>query len=136
MLCPRLMMQFNPVTVNNPKVKKILSDLLNGREEIMDNPEPLIFVHNLSESSVDFRVLFWAADINTWLSLKSNVLTDIYTTFAKEGIEIPFPQQDVNLKISDKQAEIINNNKKPAGEAAEVTNTDITDTTPGPPIAE
>jgi potassium efflux system protein len=118
------------------KVKKLLSELLNGREEIMDTPEPLIFVHNLSESSVDFRVLFWAADITTWLSLKSNVLTDIYTTFAKEGIEIPFPQQDVNLKISDKQAEIINNNKKPPGEAAEVTNTDITDTTPGPAPAE
>jgi len=109
------------------KVKKLLTEQLK-REDIMDNPAPLIFVHNLNESSVDFRLLFWAADINTWLSLKSNVLTDIYTTFAKEGIEIPFPQRDLHLRLTDKQADILANNKKPAGEKAEITNTDITDT--------
>ncbi|MEB0250224.1 mechanosensitive ion channel, partial [Mucilaginibacter sp. 5B2] len=51
------------------RVKGILTDLLCNREEIMDNPAPLIFVHNLTENSVDFRLLFWAADISTWLSL-------------------------------------------------------------------
>ncbi|TSD66593.1 mechanosensitive ion channel [Inquilinus sp. KBS0705] len=110
------------------KVKKILSDLLCNREEIMDNPAPLIFVHNLNESSVDFRLLFWAADITTWLSLKSHVLTDIYATFAKEGIEIPFPQRDLHLRLTDKQNDIFTNNKTAAGKPAEITNTDITDT--------
>ena len=110
------------------RVKKILTDLLCNREEIMDNPAPLIFVHNLNENSVDFRLLFWAADIGTWLSLKSNVLTDIYATFAKEGIKIPFPQRDLHLKLTDTQAEIIGNNKKATGKPAEVTNTDVTDT--------
>ena len=82
------------------KVKTLLTNLLCNREEIMNNPAPLIFVHNLNESSVDFRLLFWAADISTWLSLKSHVLTDIYATFAQEGIEIPFPQRDLHLRLN------------------------------------
>jgi potassium efflux system protein len=109
------------------KVKTLLSDLLCNREEIMDNPAPLIFVHNLNESSVDFRLLFWAADISTWLSLKSHVLTDIYATFAKEGIEIPYPQRDLHLRLTDKQTEIISNNKNAAGKNAKASDTDIAD---------
>ncbi|MFA6087975.1 mechanosensitive ion channel family protein [Mucilaginibacter sp.] len=111
------------------KVKALLTDLLCNSEDIMDNPAPLIFVHNLNESSVDFRLLFWAADINTWLSLKSRILTDIYLAFAKEGIEIPFPQRDLHLKLTNEQTDIIaGNNKKKPGKKAEVANTDITDT--------
>jgi potassium efflux system protein len=107
------------------KVKTLLTDLLSKNEDIMDNPAPLIFVHNLNESSVDFRLLFWAADINTWLSLKSSILTDIYIAFAKAGIEIPFPQRELHLRLTNEQADIIANNKKKNGATAEVTNTDI-----------
>lgn len=110
------------------KVKTLLTDLIHGRDEIMDDPAPLIFVHNLNQNSVDFRLLFWAADITTWLSLKSAVLTDIYVTFAKEGIEIPFPQRDLHLRLTDKQSEILTNNRTAAGQPAEITNTDVTDT--------
>jgi len=83
------------------KVKRLLKDILSKRDDIMKDPEPVIFVHNLSESSVDFRVLFWAADINQWVGLKSMVLSDIYTIFNKEGIDIPYPTHDINLKLPD-----------------------------------
>jgi len=86
------------------KVKKILKDMLSNRDDIMTEPAPSVFLHNLNESSVDFRLFFWAADIGTWLELKSRVLADIYTTFAKEGIEIPFPTQDINVKLSKSES--------------------------------
>jgi potassium efflux system protein len=83
------------------KVKELLQNLLNSHDDIMQSPEPVVFLHNLNESSVDFRLLFWAADISTWLQLKSHVLSDIYMLFNKEGIEIPFPQQDVHLILPE-----------------------------------
>ncbi len=83
------------------KVKGILKDLLSAREDIMPEPEPLVFLHNLNESSVDFRVLFWADDITHWLELKSHVLSDIYTVFYKEGIEMAFPRQEVNFRLPE-----------------------------------
>jgi potassium efflux system protein len=111
------------------KVKTILTNLLTGRDEIMDNPAPLVFVHNLNENSVDFRLLFWAADIGTWLSLKSNVLTDVYATFDKEGIEIPFPQRDLHLRLTSEQQELFKKKKKKASpEETDTPLTDITDT--------
>jgi potassium efflux system protein len=87
------------------KVKTLLKDLLCNRDDIMTDPSPAVFLHNLNESSVDFRMFFWAADISTWLELKSRVLGDIYKTFAKEGIEIPFPTQDINVHMPDKNGE-------------------------------
>ncbi|HVV55751.1 MAG TPA: mechanosensitive ion channel domain-containing protein, partial [Mucilaginibacter sp.] len=83
------------------KVKSLLKDILSKRTDIMPSPGPAVFLHNLNESSVDFRVLFWVADLSNFLELKSSVLGDIYDAFNKEGIEIPFPQRDVNLHFKD-----------------------------------
>jgi potassium efflux system protein len=88
------------------KVKKLLKDMLSNRDDIMTDPSPSVFLHNLNESSVDFRMFFWAADISTWLELKSRVLADIYNKFAAEGIEIPFPTQDINLHLKDEHIAI------------------------------
>ncbi len=87
------------------KVKEILKKLLTGRDDIMLDPPPVVLLHNLNASSVDFRMLFWAADIAVWQELKSRILAEVYTTFAAEAISLPFPQQDVHL-YWDKDAEL------------------------------
>jgi potassium efflux system protein len=126
------------------KVKNILAKLLTNHEEIMETPPPLVFVHNLNENAVDFRLLFWAANINTWLSLKSSVLSDIYATFAQEGIEIPFPQRDLHLRLTKEQQELLNlkdkeaptNVKAPTEQAAnpvpDINDTELPDAGAGP----
>jgi len=83
------------------RVKQLLKDILCNRDDIMTDPSPSVFLHNLSASSVDFRVFFWAADINTWLELKSRVLNDIDKKFKQEGILIPSTTQDVNVHMID-----------------------------------
>ena len=77
------------------KVEKILKQIVRTRNDIMQTPAPLVFMHNFSEIAVDFRLLFWAADISKWVSLKSSVMSEIYTEFAKEEIEIPHPKRDL-----------------------------------------
>jgi potassium efflux system protein len=102
------------------KVKKILKDMLTGRDDIMSDPAPSVFLHNLNESSVDFRMFFWAADIATWLELKSRVLTDIYVKFAEEGIEIPFPTRDINFHLKDEHIPINKFEKEGAEEKGKI----------------
>ncbi|GAB3926918.1 hypothetical protein GCM10028827_18600 [Mucilaginibacter myungsuensis] len=85
------------------KVKEILTGLISNRDDIMKDPPPLVFVHNLNENSVDFRMLFWASDIGFWLQLKSSVLTDIYNSLHEAGIDIPFPQKEVYLHLADNE---------------------------------
>ncbi|MBD1394676.1 mechanosensitive ion channel family protein [Mucilaginibacter glaciei] len=124
------------------KVKALLTDLLNNSEDIMDNPAPLIFVHNLNQNSVDFRLLFWAADINNWLSLKSTILTDIYMMFDKEHIEIPFPQSDIHLRLTDDQQSLLFNNKKKKhkkvahdGKVPDISDSNLPDANSAGPVA-
>jgi potassium efflux system protein len=88
------------------KVKQLLKDMLCNRDDIMTTPAPSVFMHNLNDSSVDFRMFFWAADISTWLELKSRVLADIYKKFAEEGIEIPYPTRDINFHLKDEHIAI------------------------------
>ena len=102
------------------KVKNILKDMLAGRDDIMSDPAPSVFLHNLNESSVDFRMFFWAADISTWLELKSRVLTAIYVKFAEEGVEIPFPTRDINLHLKDEHIAINSFEKADAEEKGKI----------------
>jgi potassium efflux system protein len=102
------------------KVKKILKDMLCGRDDIMTDPAPSVFLHNLNESSVDFRMFFWAADISTWLELKSRVLADIYLKFAAEGIEIPYPTTDINLHLKDEHIAINRFEPKPIEDTGKI----------------
>lgn len=79
------------------KVRKLLYHLIMDREYVMKEPGPMVLIHNFGDNSVDFRILFWVADLTKWLELKSRVMSDIYETFYKEGIEIPFQQRDIHL---------------------------------------
>ncbi|MGX5818322.1 mechanosensitive ion channel family protein [Chitinophaga lutea] len=76
---------------------KLLGDVVRNQEGVQSIPEPLILLHKLNDSSVDFRLLFWA-DIGTWIITKSDLLAAIYDTLAANNIEIPFPQQDVHIR--------------------------------------
>jgi potassium-dependent mechanosensitive channel len=71
------------------KVKKILINLLQNRDDIMTNPVPTVFINGITEKSIAFSVFCWADDLSNFLELRSRLLTDIYDTFKKEGIEMP-----------------------------------------------
>ena len=83
------------------KVKDLLKSLLSNRKDVMDLPGASVFVHNVTENHVEFRVFFWAADINNFLTLKSTVLSDIYVAFQKEGIALPSGVKEVNLHFPE-----------------------------------
>ncbi len=82
---------------NTTKVLEILSGVIASDPQILKNPSPAIFFNGFGESSLNFRLLFWT-HFDNGLSSKSNVGIAINNEFAKEGIEIPFPQRDLHLK--------------------------------------
>lgn len=71
------------------KVKKLLSDVLTGRDDIMSTPGPSVYVNNITDKFVEFRASFWAPDISNAAELRSRILAAIYENFAKEGINLP-----------------------------------------------
>jgi len=81
-------------------VKEVLRKLLAERDDIMTTPEPAVFLDKLGPSSIDFKILFWAADISMWVQLKSRILSAIYKAFEIEGIELPNAKQDVIVNMA------------------------------------
>jgi len=83
------------------QVKRLLKGLLDDRSDIMSKPAPAVFINNITESAVEFKVLFWEADISTTGELKSKILTEIYELLSKEGVQLPSTQKDLYLHFPE-----------------------------------
>ncbi|MBN1105681.1 MAG: mechanosensitive ion channel [Deltaproteobacteria bacterium] len=82
------------------KVKKVLEGILAKDERILKDPAPTIGVLELAESSVNFVVRPWVKTSDYW-DVFFATQESIKKQFDIEGIQIPFPQQDVHLHKVD-----------------------------------
>lgn len=80
------------------QVHSLCVKILEEHPEVVKNPAPIVLFNNLGESSLEFRLLFWTENFDEWIRIRSEVMFSIYITFKKEGIVIPFPQRDINIK--------------------------------------
>lgn len=83
------------------QVTDILKKAMEGREGILTNPAPLVFLYQFGDNSINFRLFFWIGDLGTAGQLQSDVLTTIYENLQKAGIEIPYPQTDLHIRSVD-----------------------------------
>jgi small-conductance mechanosensitive channel len=72
------------------RVRQVLFDVAREHPLALQEPEPLCFCWNFNTSSVDLLFVVWAVQ-DDWLTLKSELLTNIKKRFDELGIEIPFP---------------------------------------------
>jgi small conductance mechanosensitive channel len=63
---------------------------------VLDDPEPMVRLHTLGESSVDFVVRPWVKTDDYW-DVYWAVTREVKMRFDREGISIPFPQRDIHL---------------------------------------
>ena len=82
------------------KVRSTIQDLVNADERILKDPECLIAVSELADSSVNFIVRPWVNSAD-YSSVKFDLTEAIKKRFDKEGISFPFPQQDIHIYKSE-----------------------------------
>ena len=78
------------------KAKNVLHDLIKKDQRILKEPEPMVVVSELGDSSVNFTVRVWVNAADYW-GVNFDMHENVKLTFDKEGISIPFPQRDVHL---------------------------------------
>ncbi|MBW1718341.1 MAG: mechanosensitive ion channel [Deltaproteobacteria bacterium] len=78
------------------KAKEVLTGIINAEKRILPDPAPNIAVSELGDSSVNFVVRPWVKTEDYW-NVYFDLTEKIKITFDKEGISIPYPQQDVHL---------------------------------------
>lgn len=83
------------------KAEKILAEIVDAHPAALKKPEPNIRVHVLGASSVDFIVRPWVKTDDYW-DVYWDVTREVKLRFDKEGISIPFAQQDVHVHFAKK----------------------------------
>lgn len=79
------------------KVKAVLTDIVMGDEARLADEDTSIFVDALADSSINMGVRLWVKSENYW-SAKWRITENIKYAFDENGISIPFPQLDVQIK--------------------------------------
>lgn len=77
------------------KAKDIIKQILSSDERVLSDPEPLIAVGELADSSVNFNVRPWCKSGDYW-GVYFDTHEKIKLSFDEEGISIPYPQMDVH----------------------------------------
>jgi len=78
------------------RAERVLKEIVEGHELVLKDPAPVIKLHTLGESSVDFVVRPWAKTSDYW-DVYWDITRSVKERFDAEGISIPFPQRDVHL---------------------------------------
>ena len=77
--------------------KAVLQRLCDAEPRILKEPQPVIELLKMSDSSVDITVRVRVKPEDYWaVYFKMNEL--VYKTFPQEGLHFPFPQMDVHLQ--------------------------------------
>ncbi|MBP7965329.1 MAG: mechanosensitive ion channel [Paludibacteraceae bacterium] len=77
------------------KAKAVIETILANEPRILEEPDTLIALGALADSSVNITVRAWVNSSDYW-SVYFDMNKTIYATFNKEGIGFPFPQLTVH----------------------------------------
>lgn len=95
------------------KVERILMQIARSNRLLRRYPPPQVLFMGFGDSSLDFELRGILRDVNQILAAHSELNFEIARRFADEGIEIPFPQRDVNLRDIDRLASAIRGDPEP-----------------------
>ena len=83
------------------KAQELILEAASEHPKTAKEPEPLCFLREFADSSVNFLLLFWINDvIDGRYGPQSDVLFSIWEKFKENNIEIPYPQRDIHIKES------------------------------------
>jgi small conductance mechanosensitive channel len=80
-----------------PRTEALLREILAADERVLTNPEPMVRLNELADSSVNFIVRPWVKTEDYW-DVYWDVTREVKLRFDEADVSIPFPQTDVHLK--------------------------------------
>ena len=95
------------------QVKEILLECAKNHPLVLAYPESYVVFSDFGASSLDFELRGYLADCGNGLSVRSDLRFALFQRLKEEGIEIPFPQQDVYVKNLGDKSLTANSNEKP-----------------------
>lgn len=82
------------------QAERILADIVAKHDKVLADPEPVVKLHELADSSVNFITRPWCKTEDYW-DVYWDVTREVKRRFDAEGLSIPYPQQDLHLHRVD-----------------------------------
>lgn len=79
------------------KAEKIMLAVVNDHPLVLSDPEPIVKVNELADSSVNFVCRPWVKSEN-YLDVYWDITRQVKEEFDKQGVSIPFPQRDIHIQ--------------------------------------
>ncbi|MBH0114962.1 mechanosensitive ion channel [Novosphingobium sp. YJ-S2-02] len=80
------------------RVGKVLLEIAHEIPGVLSFPEPVYVMDGFGDSSINVKILAFMGDALEAAPVLSACNLEIARRFAREGIEIPFPQRDLHLR--------------------------------------
>lgn len=80
------------------KVLKALNEVAEESENVLENPSHDVHLRNFGDSAWDMKLLVWIPDVKNKYAILNELNQAIVRKFREMGIEIPFPQRDINFR--------------------------------------
>jgi len=77
-----------------------IMNVLKSHEKVLADPEPVVLVMELADSSVNIAARPWVNAADFWV-VRSELMEQIKNALEAAGCSIPFPQRDVHLYQSE-----------------------------------
>ena len=96
------------------KVRDALIEVAREDSHVLDEPEPTVFLETFGESSINLELVVWSREMSYRpRRFRSDLNFAIARKLREAGIEIPYPQRDVNLRDRIVRVELTSSEKTP-----------------------
>ncbi|HXG88933.1 MAG TPA: mechanosensitive ion channel family protein [Vicinamibacterales bacterium] len=75
------------------ETKAAIVEALANCPLVLSTPPPTVLLHDFAASALTYRIWFWVGDYAVELEARDQVRTNIWYTFRRRNIEIPYPIQ-------------------------------------------
>lgn len=83
---------------NVEQVQTALLEAAKSHPEVLVRPQPQVWFQAFGESAINFDLLVWTGEPKNQARVKSDLYYRIEASLRRYGIEVPFPQRDLNVR--------------------------------------
>ncbi|MDA7862155.1 mechanosensitive ion channel [Akkermansiaceae bacterium] len=87
------------------KIPEPTTRITNTDPRVTQDPPPMALFRSHGASSLDFELRVYIPELADRVWVEDSITTEINKVLIRENIEIPFPQQDVNIREIAKSSE-------------------------------
>ena len=81
------------------RVERVLGEVVTAEEKVLTEPAPIIRLHQLGDSTVQFIVRVWTRKERYW-DVYWDLTRAVKLRFDQEGIAFPYPQSEVTHRVA------------------------------------